>query len=79
MIENSNPAQSAQFADLTSALLAGMGIDSIQTTLVTHCPNAFGVCIVIREHKITYSGDTLPCDALVNLGKLQYSYIIIIK
>lgn len=70
MVENPNPHHNLQFTDLTSAMLAAMGLTDIQTTLVTHCPNAFGVSIVIGEYKITYSGDTLPCDAMVNLGKL---------
>lgn len=37
-----------------------------------HCPHAFGIAFEINTdepYKITYSGDTLPCDELVRLGK----------
>lgn len=41
----------------------------IETTLVTHCPNAFGVSFThMNGWKVTYSGDTMPCDSLVKLG-----------
>ncbi|CAL8095069.1 unnamed protein product [Orchesella dallaii] len=55
---------------LLSELKHILGFDEIQTTLVRHCPNAFGVAIKHSSGwKITYSGDTMPCDALVDLGK----------
>jgi len=45
------------------------GLKSIRTTLVRHCPNSFGVCVETPKGlKVTYSGDTLPCDDLVRLG-----------
>ncbi|KAM7346841.1 ribonuclease Z [Cochliomyia hominivorax] len=51
------------------------GIDSIKTCLVKHCPHSFGVCVNIMQDgveenpiKITYSGDTMPCQDLVDLG-----------
>lgn len=41
----------------------------ISTCLVRHCPNAFGVAFTHREgYKITYSGDTMPSDSLIELG-----------
>ncbi|ODM99911.1 Ribonuclease Z, mitochondrial [Orchesella cincta] len=47
-----------------------LGFDEVLTTLVRHCPNAFGVAFKHSSGwKITYSGDTMPCDALVELGK----------
>ncbi|XP_055386700.1 ribonuclease Z, mitochondrial [Condylostylus longicornis] len=51
-----------------------MGIKSISTCLVRHCPHAFGIAIELIEEfnmkpiKITYSGDTMPCDELIKLG-----------
>uniref|UniRef100_A0A2A4JIJ4 Zinc phosphodiesterase ELAC protein 2 n=1 Tax=Heliothis virescens TaxID=7102 RepID=A0A2A4JIJ4_HELVI len=58
-----------QNLDLTSAVLSAIGVESIRTCLVAHCPNAFGVAVNVDEiHKITYSGDTLPCDELVKIG-----------
>ncbi|KAI5635446.1 tRNase Z endonuclease domain-containing protein [Phthorimaea operculella] len=55
--------------DITSAVLAKLGVSNITTCFVPHCPNAFGVAIEIGEHKITYSGDTLPCEKLIKLGQ----------
>ncbi|CAH1109294.1 unnamed protein product [Psylliodes chrysocephalus] len=44
-------------------------ITDINTCAVRHCPNAFGVSIICRNgYKLTYSGDTMPSDSLVNLG-----------
>lgn len=42
----------------------------ISTCYVKHCPNAFGICMTLDNgYKITYSGDTMPSDNLVELGK----------
>ncbi|XP_063380691.1 ribonuclease Z, mitochondrial [Cydia fagiglandana] len=54
---------------LTPAALASIGLDSVLTCLVPHCPNAFGVAITTAGHKITYSGDTLPTEQLVKIGQ----------
>ncbi|XP_041978360.1 ribonuclease Z, mitochondrial isoform X2 [Aricia agestis] len=53
---------------LTPALLADIGVRRVVTCLVAHCPNAFGVAVHLPDHKITYSGDTIPCEDLVNIG-----------
>lgn len=53
-----------------------MGLQSIRTCLVRHCPHSFGItlevnsaaCQKLEPFKITYSGDTMPCDELVTLG-----------
>ncbi|XP_050542925.1 ribonuclease Z, mitochondrial [Daktulosphaira vitifoliae] len=51
-------------------LLKQTSMKSIETTLVRHCPNAFGVSFTHKNNwKVTYSGDTMPCDSLVKLGK----------
>lgn len=54
---------------LPTAALAALGVVGVRTCLVPHCPNAFGVAVQTRAHKITYSGDTLPCTDLVNIGQ----------
>ncbi|XP_047024752.1 ribonuclease Z, mitochondrial isoform X1 [Helicoverpa zea] len=55
--------------DLTAAALSSMGVEAIKTCFVAHCPNAFGVAINVDErYKVTYSGDTLPCEELVKIG-----------
>lgn len=62
-------------APYTNPALSQMGIKSISTCLVRHCPFAYGIAIHFNNPqdpsdliKITYSGDTAPCDELVNLG-----------
>ncbi|XP_071444662.1 ribonuclease Z, mitochondrial [Hetaerina americana] len=45
-----------------------LGLKEIATAPVCHCQNAFGVAIAHEEWKITYSGDTMPCEELVKLG-----------
>ncbi|XP_047517467.1 ribonuclease Z, mitochondrial isoform X3 [Pieris napi] len=55
--------------NITSAVLAGIGVENITSCLVSHCPNAFGVAVQVDEkHKVTYSGDTIPCEELVKIG-----------
>lgn len=60
---------------LTDERVQSLGITSIGTCLVRHCPNAFGVSVTLQaEHegepiKVTYSGDTMPCADLVELGR----------
>ncbi|XP_002004950.3 ribonuclease Z, mitochondrial isoform X1 [Drosophila mojavensis] len=52
-----------------------LGIASIATCLVRHCPHAFGISLTLQaQHegepiKLTYSGDTMPCADLVELGR----------
>eukprot|EP00074_Homo_sapiens_P110061 XP_024306622.1 zinc phosphodiesterase ELAC protein 2 isoform X5 [Homo sapiens] len=41
-----------------------------QTCLVRHCKHAFGCALVHTSGwKVVYSGDTMPCEALVRMGK----------
>ncbi|XP_015280375.1 PREDICTED: zinc phosphodiesterase ELAC protein 2 isoform X2 [Gekko japonicus] len=41
-----------------------------QTCEVRHCKNAFALSVVHKSGwKIVYSGDTMPCEALVEMGK----------
>uniref|UniRef100_A0A670YQ75 Zinc phosphodiesterase ELAC protein 2 n=1 Tax=Pseudonaja textilis TaxID=8673 RepID=A0A670YQ75_PSETE len=41
-----------------------------QTCEVRHCKNAFGCSMVHKSGwKVVYSGDTMPCAALVDMGK----------
>lgn len=50
-------------------LLLQTNMSTIETTLVEHCPNAFGVSFThVNGWKVTYSGDTMPCNSLVKLG-----------
>lgn len=41
-----------------------------QTCLVRHCKHAFGCALVHTSGwKVVYSGDTMPCEALVQMGE----------
>ncbi|KAM8991892.1 zinc phosphodiesterase ELAC protein 2 [Ara ararauna] len=53
-----------------SSLLESYDLDEFQTCEVQHCKNAFA-CSVIHKSgwKVVYSGDTMPCMALVRMGK----------
>lgn len=49
-----------------------LGLRTLRTCNVVHCPNAFGITMTTvqskQEFKLTYSGDTKQCDELVKLG-----------
>ncbi|XP_022916728.1 ribonuclease Z, mitochondrial isoform X2 [Onthophagus taurus] len=56
--------------DLKESILKRLNLTNINTVLVRHCPNAFGVSFTHSDgYKVTYSGDTMPCPNLVKLGK----------
>lgn len=45
-------------------------LPQFQTCLVRHCKHAFGCALVHSSGwKLVYSGDTMPCEALVQMGK----------
>lgn len=57
-------------------LCSMLDMKKISTTYVLHCPNAFGVAWThIDGWKIVYSGDTMPCKGLVEIGELLYSIL----
>eukprot|EP00076_Gallus_gallus_P046780 XP_415584.4 zinc phosphodiesterase ELAC protein 2 [Gallus gallus] len=53
-----------------TSLLESYDLAEFQTCEVQHCKNAFA-CSVIHKSgwKVVYSGDTMPCMALVRMGK----------
>ncbi|XP_033040396.1 zinc phosphodiesterase ELAC protein 2 isoform X3 [Trachypithecus francoisi] len=64
--EISSPA----VARLISSLLGTCDLEEFQTCLVRHCKHAFGCALVHTSGwKVVYSGDTMPCEALVRMGK----------
>ncbi|XP_013108117.2 ribonuclease Z, mitochondrial [Stomoxys calcitrans] len=56
---------------------ADLGIESIATCMVKHCPHSFGVKLNIRPIEdrreeplsLVYSGDSMPCQDLIDLGQ----------
>ncbi|XP_008853916.1 zinc phosphodiesterase ELAC protein 2 isoform X3 [Nannospalax galili] len=55
---------------LISSLLETCDLKEFQTCLVRHCKHAFGCALVHSSGwKVVYSGDTMPCEALVQMGK----------
>ncbi|XP_036409388.1 zinc phosphodiesterase ELAC protein 2 [Megalops cyprinoides] len=52
------------------ALLKKSDLEKFQTCAVRHCKNAFACSITHQSGwKLVFSGDTMPCEALVNMGK----------
>ncbi|KFB53726.1 AGAP009743-PA-like protein [Anopheles sinensis] len=61
--------------------LLEMGIKEVATCRVRHCPHSFGLALktvplgthrdtgIEGDVKITYSGDTMPCESLIQLGR----------
>uniref|UniRef100_A0A8C9QLI6 Zinc phosphodiesterase ELAC protein 2 n=1 Tax=Spermophilus dauricus TaxID=99837 RepID=A0A8C9QLI6_SPEDA len=55
---------------LIRLLLEACDLEEFQTCLVRHCKHAFGCALVHTSGwKVVYSGDTMPCEALVQMGK----------
>ncbi|XP_064007236.1 zinc phosphodiesterase ELAC protein 2 [Pogoniulus pusillus] len=53
-----------------SSLLESYDLAEFQTCEVQHCKNAFACSMVHKSGwKVVYSGDTMPCRALVQMGK----------
>ncbi|XP_037350676.1 zinc phosphodiesterase ELAC protein 2 isoform X1 [Talpa occidentalis] len=64
--EVSNPA----IERLINLLMEACDLEEFQTCLVRHCKHAFGCALVHTSGwKVVYSGDTMPCEALVQMGK----------
>ncbi|KAJ6655047.1 hypothetical protein lerEdw1_006100 [Lerista edwardsae] len=53
-----------------SLLMENYDFAKFQTCVVRHCKNAFACSMVHKSGwKIVFSGDTMPCEALVEMGK----------
>ncbi len=51
------------------ALTEALHLTAVRTARVRHCPNAFGLALTTASgYKLTYSGDTMPCEELVKIG-----------
>ncbi|KAJ7989460.1 hypothetical protein DPEC_G00304780 [Dallia pectoralis] len=61
---------SVKTTSLIEALLKKSDLEKFQTCLVRHCKHAFACSITHQSGwQLVFSGDTMPCDALVNMGK----------
>lgn len=53
------------------AFKTAVGLTELKTCLVRHCGQAFGLmCKHSSGWKLVYSGDTEPCDRLIEIGKI---------
>ncbi|NWU95496.1 RNZ2 protein, partial [Upupa epops] len=60
----------AEAKGLLHSLLESYDLAEFQTCEVQHCKNAFACSVMHRSGwKVVYSGDTMPCMALVQMGK----------
>ncbi|XP_042858689.1 ribonuclease Z, mitochondrial-like [Penaeus japonicus] len=56
--------------DLYEDLCSQLDMKRIDMTYVIHCPNSFGVAWThVDGWKLVYSGDTMPCSGLVEIGQ----------
>ncbi|RXG61372.1 Ribonuclease Z, mitochondrial [Armadillidium vulgare] len=61
-------------------ILKSFGIESFETCFVHHCSFAYGMTVTVENgFKITYSGDTMPCQSLVNIGRNRKIYFKLLK
>ncbi|XP_074552533.1 zinc phosphodiesterase ELAC protein 2 [Halichoeres trimaculatus] len=69
LIENAEiPRPNVQ--SLIKALLKKNDLEKFQTCFVHHCKNAFACSFTHRSGwKLAFSGDTMPCDPFVDIGK----------
>ncbi|XP_071814557.1 zinc phosphodiesterase ELAC protein 2-like [Apostichopus japonicus] len=70
-IENGDLTNSAEERSRhEETLLNKLSLKKFETVPVRHCSNAYGLVVTHQEGwKIVYSGDTMPCDALVTAGQ----------
>ncbi|XP_077300737.1 ribonuclease Z [Arctopsyche grandis] len=55
--------------EMINSFLNQTSLRDLETCIVKHCPNAFGVSFITSNgKKITYSGDTMPCERLIKMG-----------
>ncbi|KAM9394197.1 zinc phosphodiesterase ELAC protein 2 [Pholidichthys leucotaenia] len=55
---------------LIQALLSKNNLKEFKTCVVRHCKNAFACSFTHQSGwKLAFSGDTMPCDAFVHIGK----------
>ena len=69
ILKNFKP-KTADGVEMTEVLASELGIDKIVAVEVDHCPQSYACLLISAGHgNIIYSGDTLPCQNLLNYGK----------
>ncbi|KAF6298454.1 elaC ribonuclease Z 2 [Rhinolophus ferrumequinum] len=69
-LQKGTEVSNSEVERLISLLLETCDLEEFQTCLVRHCKHAFGCALVHTSGwKVVYSGDTMPCEALVQMGK----------
>ncbi|XP_054999096.1 zinc phosphodiesterase ELAC protein 2 isoform X2 [Sorex araneus] len=69
-LQNGAEVSNPTVEKLIALLLETCDLEEFQTCLVRHCKHAFGCALVHKSGwKVVYSGDTMPCEALVQMGK----------
>lgn len=72
-----------QVNGISDDLKATLNVNDLQTCPVEHIEQSYAICLKMKtlpatvkdgqqqsdEFKLTFSGDTIPCDALVELGR----------
>lgn len=59
--------------DIIKFFLSDCNLKEFKTCHVRHCFNSYGATLVTSNGcRITYSGDTMPCGALVEIGKIPH-------
>jgi ribonuclease Z len=74
-----NPIEASDVLDKLNKVLSFAGLESLYSVPVMHCPEAYGVVLeakcrvngtkVFPGWKVVYSGDTRPCEALIEAAK----------
>lgn len=57
--------------DIIKFFLSDLNLTQFKTCHVRHCFNSYGATLITKNgFKISYSGDTMPCGAFVEIGKI---------
>ncbi|XP_047363489.1 uncharacterized protein LOC124954496 [Vespa velutina] len=58
-----------EISSLKKNLSNKLNVMEINTTIVRHCNLSYGISLVFKNNKkVVYSGDTMPCNSLIQLG-----------
>lgn len=65
-----DPLSETRISENTVSALEKLGMEEWVTARVRHCMESYGICMKHSSGwKLVYSGDTVPCENLIRLGK----------